>query len=264
MLSCPSNESYGHADAYRCYVGLDDWTPVEGRLQHGWGLRYNLASDYLSRIGCKYFIWSKVSMAPGIVPDGIIDWSRICVVGAPILYIDSKAVDATPSFGTLAVPAHSIIDRKIPREKWEAYCRFVLGYDPMSSILIHQRDVDLGYDKIAIEMGLNVLTAGHVRSIDFLHNLIRIIKSHNSIITNCVQTVCFYALHFGKYVKVCGPDTKTSPLDFGLDVFDHDWIRANYPQLLEGTSDKELAGPELGQKRDKDYIKRVMFPHAGI
>ena len=263
MLSCPSNESYGHADAYRTYVGLNDWTPVDGRIQHGWSaIGAAPVGDRFDKQGIKFHIWSEKCKKGYYYADSVnLPIDRTYIVGAPILYIDpSNNIAGT---GNLFVPSHSILDNKIAKEKWQAYVKFVKDSSSNGTILMHQRDIDLGYDKIVKEAGLNVVTVGHVRSIDFLHNLSIIILLHEKLISNCIQTVCFYALYLGRYVLV-DTSVKTDHSSDVRQAFDRDWIRLNHPYFLKGTNDASLASPVLGTKKPIDFIKSAMFPHVSF
>ena len=259
MLSCPSNESYGHAEVYRDYANT--YSNINGRIQHGWSAlgASVMVGDYLDKRGCKFFVWSDKWAKYGYtsMKDLVtMPKDRTFVVGAPILYVDVPKQTATKS--TLAAPSHSLYDAAISVEAWKEYCAFVKAYDNNASVLMHYRDIELGYDKAIKDMGLSVVTAGHVRSYDFLARLISIVSSYESVLSNCVQTICFYALWLNKYVKIAGPATPTSRSD-ATDARNLDWIKQNYPSLLKGTCDASLVDVELGHKLSPDEIKRIMF-----
>lgn len=267
MLSCPSNEAYGHAETFREYVGLSNGEQIDGRLQHGW-TAFSAGvpvGDHLDLRGVKFLVWSKKFSRYGFLFNDIVPLPqhRTHIVGAPILYLPEVPIQARR--GTvLAVPAHGILDRQIPKEAWISYCKFVLEYDKTSHILIHASDTKLGYDKIAADIGLTVVTAGHIRSFDFLQRISHLISSFDCVISNCVQTICFYALYFGKYVKVCGPATRTVPTDAADEASDLAWIKENYPQFLKGTDDRSIVDLELGYKLSGPEVQRIMFPHVSF
>lgn len=261
MITCPTNELYGHADVYRRYVGIGVDVLINGRLQHGWSVDKMgvMAGDSLHLRGGKFFVWSKKFSIYGRKFRTAVELpqDKVYVVGAPILYLDRPSV---VSKGTLAIPSHSVRDRKVPEASWRKYCAAIRDYDKTAAVLVHRRDIELGYHKVVEDYELTPITAGLDRSLSFIVNIVTILSSFEVIISNCIQTACFYALYLGKFVKIHGSETKKDPEDVGDNlVFDVDYISKHYPLLLKGTSDPQVATEELGTLSDKNYLKKVMF-----
>jgi hypothetical protein len=265
MLSCPTNERYGHADVYRTYASLPVGACVNGRLQHGWSAEQAgiTAGDKLHKLGCNFFVWSEEKSQYGRDHEDNLHElpkEKTYVVGAPLLYMPIDHYDRLGD--TLAISKHSLRKNVVSKESWTKYLEFVRSYDKSAYVLIHQRDVDLGYGKLIRDFGLMPITAGEPYSLDFIYNLVKIIGSFDHVIATNVQTACFYALYMCKFVKICGPKiTSDIPAFCDRFVTDDEWTRKNYPQLLTGTFDFELGAKELGAKSKKSPsgLRRLMF-----
>ena len=238
MLSCPKNNIYGHADVYRAYVDLPINVPINGRLQHGWSAEYSgvVAGDELYKLGCNFFVWAEKNSIYGRdYDDNLYELpkDKTYIVGAPMIYMP---IPKSEKLGeTLAVSRHSLRKNIVSKESWTEYLKFVKSYDTSSYVLIHQRDIDLGYNELVYDFDLKPITAGKTSSIDFIHNLIKIISSFDHIIAANVQTACFYALYMCKFVKICGPKiTSNFPAFCDSFVTDAAWTKKHYPRLLEG------------------------------
>lgn len=266
VIHCPTNEFYGHADIFRSYAGIEKKIPINGRLQHGWGPEAAvIAGDSLDRDGINFFVWTNKHAKYGYNIDRHdypLDPKRTFVIGAPILYLQWSNIYS--SSGVLAIPSHSITTKKIPVETWTNYCRHILyTYGCKTDILAHPRDIENGYDKIIKEFGLGVKTCGKMSDPAYLRNQIAIIQSYNYVISNCIQTAVFHALLLGKYVLIdAGPETATEIVDVNPIVHDKKWIQKEFPELIKGTQDIEIAYRELGEELSPLRIRELMFPHA--
>lgn len=265
MLSCHTNEYYGHAEVFRLYADLPVYYLVNGRLQHGWSAANAgiIAGDVLHKHGGNFFVWTEKDSKYGRNDRyDLIDLpkDKTFVVGSPIIYADLP--EPTHKRSLLAISKHSLRKMITTEDSWRRYLEFVRSYDTEACVLLHHRDVDIGRARLVEDYGLSWSSAGKTTSLDFFANLIHLLSLYDQVIATNVQTALFYALYLGKYVKVCGPKISTDPPDFcERFVLDTKWEQENYPWLLDGTKDKKLAYKEIGleHKKTKEEIRRIMF-----
>ena len=259
MIHCPTSEFYGHAEIFRQYAGINKKIPINGRLQHGWTpkkLGGVIAGDSLDKQGIKFFTWTEMAYGYNHESTKVpIEQNRVFPVGAPILYLNTPRIPQN-RFGVLAIPSHSIATTKIQIGVWEEWCKYILYYyGAKTDVLIHWRDVENGYDKLARDFGLGVKTCGRITEYDFLKRNVAILQSYNYIVSNCVQTSCFYADYLGTKVIFDGPPTpKDPPAGYDDVVFEKEYV-GNF---------KINCAEELGLKfkRSPDELKNLMFNYA--
>ena len=266
MIHCPTNELYGHAEIFRKYAGIEKAIPVNGRLQHGW--QGVVVKDSLDRQGIKFFTWRKDVMGYNIDDQHItLDPKRTFVVGSPILYLPLDTGSKIERHGTLAIPIHSISEHRIVKESWKRYCEYLLyTYGVNTSILVHPRDVELGYDKIAKDCGLKAICCGKVFDRNCLLKLVSILRSFRRVAMNVIATATFYAIYLRTDVIIDRVKIDFEPPDVLSYMWDFDWMQKCYPDIMSGAYSRELALYELGyaHKKTPNEIRELMFDYACV
>ena len=261
MHSCPTNNNYGHAEVYKSYVDVDVNMLIKGRLQHGWSAEYAGVVAEESFKG-NYYVWNEKSGKFGRDFDGKINplpTDRVFVVGSPILYYE-EGVKEVDYDDLLFISKHSLRAKLVSDKDWIRFIKYVKSTAADGTILISQRDLDLGRGKLIEDSGLYWECAGRPDLISFFPNLIEILSSFTSVIATNAQTALFYALYIGKWVMIDGPNMDTGDYCERF-VLDKSWTKEKFPELLKGTDDKNIADWELGLefKKSKEDLKRIMF-----
>lgn len=213
--------AYGQREILLKYCGLDFSTQLLGNLQHG-VFGNNQAIDfrtprYSSGRKSAFWVYSKESEILG----RSLGYDKVTAIGAPWLYlrdsVDENLERAFERKGILVMPAHttstifSLSTKSEKRERAVAF-RQIIGTKE-ATVCLHATDYcDPETTQSFIEEGFTVTCIGNsslvprwsqagnrVRS---LFTLMRLMESHESLMTDDFGTHLFYAIDMGMRVGI--------------------------------------------------------------
>jgi len=262
-LTCESNEYYGHGHILRSYAGIDSIRRLRGRIQHGWTIRAIVLADEIALHHEPFYAWADrdaQALARRFHTNTLI-------IGAPALYDDSLWQIGESGRHALAIPAHSLAAREIIAD-WRLYAQELVAWRKAHGqevrVLLYIRDYER--DDVRAVFGANEIPqvcAGEITNVDFLLHLFMHIKSAQLVLTNCIQTVCFYALMANRPVQFYG---SSLGIEAGLEtqaefqlLQDVQFISRVFPSIYAGRPDRDLGMQHLGAEfqRSSDEIRNL-------
>lgn len=259
MMLIEHNSYYGHELVFQEYCNVYD--PIQRYIQHGFtvGTDSFFLNDKLT-----YAVWNN-RVAKQLTARG----AKAVVVGAPYLYLNEEAPSVNYRANSLlAIPTHSIGQKKLPLNTWNTYLDFIEAKRRSfvdTEILLHPTDyyneevarlfIKRGFGAVTCSESLeNYRTWGGCEPA-FLYYLRRCIKNYSNVSCNRICTAVFYALYEGLKVNIEGPKMKTEPRDFDDELVEDDkWIGDNYPNIASGFGTYLDAKIELGTKLTKEDL----------
>lgn len=258
MVTCGTNEFYGHGSILRKYCGVDSSLPIVGRMQHGWAPYSYAVYEGDAFVGpnlrtqkvAPLYSWTKRTATPEVI-----------VVGAQYLYLPKVEDPGPASNKILAVPSHSISKVKMKGliEYIEEVKRFAKGkYDSVTVLLYH---ADMNLAEEVKSLGVDVASCGVPADTTYLLKMRNILLQHAAVTADRVCTAVFYGLYESRKFHLVGNGYLSSPDTCEDVVTDLSWIRETFPSLLDGSAGRMLAEQELGleYKRQPGELRRLLY-----
>lgn len=250
IITCTSNEFYGHSSILKRFVGMPAWTPILGRVQHGWSPGCVAVLDGWIE---PTYVWANRDREM-LKKEG----KEAKAIGSPFLYLPKRG-DPGPKYprGVLSIPIHSLSKKRVPT--WEPYIKDLLAlkktHEPVV-VALHYNDFEAS-KSLFEERGLPVTSFGHIMDPQFLHKLRLTMFQFAHVTSNNICTAGFYALALGRHFFIYGDPLRTDPPDFYQEwTGDPVWIKEHYPVFS-----RELALRELGQDclLSKEALDDLLF-----
>lgn len=274
-IYCASNDYYGHMHVLRGYCGVPSHVLVHGRMQHGWMVGpVTLPFDEFGQRNPLY-VWNP--RMQGLVLAG--GHTAGChVIGSPWLYLPESPDPGPADQALLAIPHHSIRQKRIPPGAWSDWgkalgdCASRHGMSAVS-VLLHPVDYylspapeqmdKLGFRPLCCSPGYKGDGGLKGNEPEYLGRLRAFIRHHAAVVTDRLATPLFYALHENRPAWIDAPVLTTVPPDHYDDVTgDRDWIAAHFPGIAKGgLAGRDEAMFELGadHKKSPMELAKVLF-----
>jgi hypothetical protein len=246
------NKWYGHRQILAEYCGVRD-QPAFATIAHGWdSFPEGEGLQPAGRIdAAPFLVWNKLLEA-GARSNGV---KNVRAIGAPFLYLlelmKSQEPPATEGQGTIAFPIHSSQAYGISYDLAAFIEKVCAENPPPFTISLPQHDL-ANASMLATfkDAGFRVVSFGSRSNRHFLCGLLKELRAHSTVVTNCPSSALFYGLALGKRGRVMGTRPVQHPGDFIL-ARHHAVIRQRYPRLFDegaGPQDaNEIASIELGR-----------------
>lgn len=247
------NHYYGHSAALAQHAGLRSVRHIDGLLQHGWTVRSPTLvhfSDFatLPRTA-RRLVWSHAARGW----DPAADQFETTPIGAPFLYLSALAADQpVEALGaTVAFPVHDT--RLVKLEHDEApLARELAERDGPSIICLHPEDLERPEkQRVWLEHGHRVVSAGERRDPQFLGRVLRLVRGADRVVSNQLSTAVIYAAAEGTPTAIYGSEVTIGAL--GTEVSRR--TRELWPEFHENADDalrQSIARHELGHEHLRD------------
>ena len=247
------NHYYGHSAALALHAGLRSVRHIDGLLQHGWTVRSPTLvhfSDFakLPRTAAR-LVWSHTARGW----DPADDPFETAPIGAPFLYLSALSADQPVERlgATVAFPVHDTRLVKLDHDE-APLARELAERDGPSIVCLHPEDLERPEkQRVWLEHGHRVVSAGERRDPQFLGRVLRLVRGAERVVSNQLSTAVVYAAAEGTPTAIYGADLSIGSL--GTEVSRR--TRELWPEFHEDADDtvrKEVARHELGHEHMLD------------
>jgi FkbM family methyltransferase len=226
------NDFYGHASILKRYAGMDPQAPLAGVLPHGIGLNSN--NLWEKELECPLpYIYSVSDEKSEVYRQRCS--KEVLSIGSVLhyakrLFHDQVKMLQESARGTVVFPHHSTHHVTVGFDQEyliKALQKLPSHMGPIR-VCCYWRDIQLEAHQKYLEAGYECLTAGHMYDLGFFERLIRILASHDHVVTNEIGTPSMYAATMGLKVHLI----KQRLLETGRPEFLLDNSGPNLPSAL--------------------------------
>lgn len=245
-------KEYGVDQIIRKYSGFPGFLTLPCHCEHGWtALDVPLNSDLVvNKLIILVFsqrrkkIWKKHNKI-------------VLVFGAPLVRyrkMHELKIKENAS-GTIAFPAHSsehvcsVFDENL-------YCNMLnelpSKYQPVT-VCLHWHDILKGREKIFVDKGFNVVTAGDMYSSEFPKNFYDILTSYKYSTSNEVGSYSFYSVEIGIPFFLSGPAARMFNNGVDLNVPQNYFVR-DFPSYVKAYKIFDKQPVDIISREQRDYV----------
>jgi hypothetical protein len=198
------NRMYGHAALLKQHAELPSWLPFPYAVQHGWfGGRPPTpkAVEVISGLA-RVWAWTR-ELGEQYTALGVPN----VVGGAPFIYAQAQTTQTQPGRGTLAFPLHGTARIKVSGNfagYIDALQALPAQFQPVSFCL-HPGDLGGPLHRALQRKNLAAFTNGSPSQKNYLHQLIRNLRTHAYVTSNGMCTALIYAAYMQVPSFLYGP-----------------------------------------------------------
>jgi hypothetical protein len=265
-----ANYLYGHAKAFKGYVGLPDAYPIKVFYSHGLIINNLLLTHYNFSYDTRiptFLAWGRneEKMMSECLPN-----IKVYVVGTPFIYADNffseeyiQREKKRLGKNILVFPAHSakIVLADFSHQNFiKSIHRYKKQFDTIR-ICLYWKDIQLDRHKIYMKEGFEVVTAGHNIDCNFVSRLKGLLSICDATISNGFGSHIGYSIAMNKPIKL-------------LEISDYKDIGTPYgfPEQIKNfklsfTPEMELIIDKLQQNENFDItqeMRDLIEPYWGL